>query len=137
MTRFDAADAAERRKLVADAVTAHRERASPFLTVEVDADPDHDGTDEDGDPLPGPWIQFAEDTFNLDVTEAEMTELESLLDDYPEFRIDGMESPDDADGTNVRITARSDPNRLAAFVDDAFQRVYGRAESYRLWVTQI
>jgi hypothetical protein len=137
MTRFDATDATERRKLVADAVTAHRERASPFLTVEVDADPDHDGTDREGDPLPGPWIQFAENTFNLDATDEEMAGLESLLDEYPEFRIDEMESPEDADGTNVRITARSDPNRLAAFVDDAFQAVYGRDEGYRLWVTQV
>jgi ATP-dependent Clp protease adapter protein ClpS len=66
-----------------------------------------------------------------------MAGLESLLDEYPEFRIDEMESPEDADGTNVRITARSDPNRLAAFVDDAFQAVYGRDEGYRLWVTQV
>lgn len=137
MTRFDADDAAGRRKLVADAVTAHRERASPFLTVEVDADPDLDGTDEDGDPLPAPWIQFADATFNLDVTDDELSALESLLDDYPEFRIDEMERPEDADGTNVRITARSDANRLAAFVDEVFPAVYGRSEEYRAWVTQI
>lgn len=137
MTRFDAADAVERRKLVADAVAAHRERGSAFFTVEVAADPELDGTDEDGDPNPAPWIQFADATFNMDVTDAERDELDSLLNEYPEFRIDAMESPEDAKGTNVRITARSDANRLSAFVDEAFQVVYGRGEDYRLWVTQV
>ncbi|MFC4357521.1 hypothetical protein ACFO0N_06095 [Halobium salinum] len=137
MTRFDADDAKERRKLVADAVAAHRERGSAFLTAEVDPDADLDGADEDGYANPAPWIQFADDTFNLDVTDDERADLESLLNDYQEFRIDAMESPEDADGTNVRITARSDANRLSAFVDEAFQAVYGRGEGYRLWVTQV
>lgn len=137
MTRFDADDAKERRKLVADAVAAHRERASAFLTVEVAADPDLDGTDDDGNPNPAPWIQFADATFNMDVADAERDGLDSLLNAYPEFRIDAMESPDDAEGTNVRISARSDANRLSAFVDEAFQQVYGRDENYRLWVSQV
>jgi hypothetical protein len=88
MTRFDADTPAERRKLFAEAVTAHRTRGSPFLTVEVATDPDLDGTDDDGDPLPAPWIQFAEQTFNLDVTDDERDRLEALLDDFREFRID-------------------------------------------------
>lgn len=137
MTRFDADSEAERVALVADAVAAHRERGSAFLTVEVAADPDLDGTDDDGDPLPAPWLQFADETFNLDVTDDELAALESLLDEYPDFRIDAMERPEDADGTNVRVTARSDANRLSGFVDSVFQRVYGRSEGYRLWVTQI
>ncbi|MFC6726910.1 hypothetical protein ACFQE1_21535, partial [Halobium palmae] len=113
------------------------ERGSAFLAVEVAPDPELDGTDDDGDPLPAPWIQFAEDTFNLDVADDELAALESFLDEYPDFRIDAMERPEDADGTNVRVTARSDANRLAGFVDEAFRRVYGREEGYRLWVTQI
>jgi hypothetical protein len=137
VTRFDAATPTERRKLFAEAVVAHRERGSPFLTVEVDADPDLDGTDEDGDALPAPWIQFAEQTFNLDVTDAEHERLEALLDDFREFRIDEVTAPEESDGTNVRITARSDANRLAGFVDRAFQQVYGRDADYRAWVTQI
>ncbi|MFB6161494.1 MAG: hypothetical protein ABEJ61_10025 [Haloferacaceae archaeon] len=148
MTRFDAADPTERRKLFADAVRAHRERNSRFLTVELDpaaldeaegaasTEDRENRTDEDGEPV-APWIQFADRTFNLDCTDAELDRLTDLLDDYPEFRIDSMESPEDADGTNVRISARSDPNRLAAFVDEAFAAVYGAPADYRAWVVQV
>jgi hypothetical protein len=137
MTRFDASTPPERRKLFADAVAAHRTRGSAFLTVEVDADADLDGTDDDGDPLPGPWVQFAEKTFNLDVTDGERERLETLLEEYREFRIDERTTPEESDGTNLRITARSDANRLAAFIDHVFQHVYGRDETYRAWVTRV
>ncbi|MGM0590065.1 MAG: hypothetical protein ACQETI_00305 [Halobacteriota archaeon] len=132
MTRFVADTPRERRKLFADAVLAHRERGSAFLTVEVDP-----LSDESGDPLPAPWIQFAERTFNLDCTEAELERLETMLDDFPEFRIDQLERPEEAAGTNVRITARSDANRLAGFIDRAFQEVYERDADYRAWVVTV
>ncbi|UIP00939.1 hypothetical protein Hbl1158_06160 [Halobaculum sp. CBA1158] len=171
MTRFDADTSAERRKLFADAVTAHRERGSAFLTVEVephreelrfgesggdadgDADADRDGDsergvgdaagdsdrDDDGDDAesPPPWIQFAEKTFNLDCTDEELARLHDLLEEYPEFRVDERETPEDADGTNVRISARSDANRLAGFLDRAFAEVYDQPDDYRAWVVQI
>ena len=132
MTRFDADDATERRKLFAEALTAHRTRASPFVTFEADSDPDADGED-----APAPWVQFADETFNVDVTEEELERAKSLLSEFPEFRIDRMESPEEADGTNLRITARSDANRLAAFVDRVFLEVYGRADDYRAWVAAV
>jgi hypothetical protein len=148
MTRFDADTPTDRRKLFADAVTAHRERASAFLTVQVadatstvefgsDGDEqsgDSEGGDEDRVP---PWIQFGEKEFNLDCTDAELDRLKTLLDDYPEFRIDQLESPEEAEGTNVRITARSDANRLAEFTERAFRDVYEQPEEYRVWVTEI
>jgi hypothetical protein len=132
MTRFEADDPAERRKLFADAVAAHRRRGSAFFTVEVDPDEDLDGED-----APAPWIQFGDTTFNMDVTDDELDRLKSMLNGFPEFRIDQLESPEEAEGTNVRITARSDANRLAAFVDQTFQDVYGRADDYRAWVTAV
>lgn len=131
MTRFEAETPRERRKLFADAVVAHRNRGSAFLTVEAERDPEIDGDD------PGPWIQFAERTFNMDVTDEELDRLKSLLDEFPEFRIDQLETPEEAEGTNVRISARSDANRLAGFVDRAFQAVYGRSDEYLAWVTAI
>jgi hypothetical protein len=137
MTRFDADTPSERRTLFAEAVTAHRTRGSPFLTITVEPDPGLDGTDDDGDPLPAPWIQFAERTFNLDVTDDERERLEELLEEFREFRIDEVTTPEESEGTNIRITARSDANRLAGFVDRAFQSVYGRDEDYRAWVTQV
>ncbi|WP_416840745.1 hypothetical protein [Haloferax sp. DFSO52] len=131
MTRFEADSPRERRKLFADAVVAHRNRGSAFLTLEAAHDPDIDGED------PGPWIQFGDRTFNMDVTDEELDRLKDLLSEFPEFRIDQLESPDEAEGTNVRISARSDANRLAGFADRAFQAVYGRADDYRAWVTAI
>ncbi|SFG45723.1 hypothetical protein SAMN04488063_2109 [Halopelagius inordinatus] len=132
MTRFDAADPRERQKLFADAFTAHRERASAFVTFEVEHEGAIDGEDESA-----PWVQFADQTFNVDVTDEELDRLKSMLDEFPEFRIDQMESPESAEGTNVRITARSDANRLAAFVDRTFRAVYGRGEDYRAWVAAV
>lgn len=136
MTRFDADTPRERRKLFADAVTAHRSRGSQFLTAEVESDPALDGTDDEGETLPAPWIQFAEQTFNLDCTDDELDRLKALLSDFPEFRIDEL-TEDETGGTNVRVTARSDANRLSSFVDRAFQSVYGRDEGYRAWVVRV
>ena len=138
MTRFDADDPRARRKLFAEAIAAHRTRASPFVTFE--ADPDGDGrqdgaNDEDDDPRP--WVQFGDNTFNLDVTDAELDALKQLVGEFPEFRIEHLESPDEAEGTNARITARSDPNRLATFADRVFLDVYDRPEAYRGWVAEL
>ncbi|WP_313691270.1 hypothetical protein [Halorarum halobium] len=157
MTRFDADDPTDRRKLFADAVTAHRTRGSAFLTVEVrepeqvagfeadaagedgeaSGDDGAGSEDADGEPRVPPWIQFAEQTFNLDCTDAELERLNDLLDAYPEFRIDELESPQEAEGTNVRVSARSDANRLADFLDRAFREVYERPADYRAWVVQV
>lgn len=160
MTRFDADDPTDRRKLFADAVTAHRTRGSAFLTVEArepeqvvgfgedsgddegtvdDADGDGGTVDDaaDDEPRAPPWIQFAEQTVNLDCTDAELDRLNGLLEEYPEFRIDEMESPEAAEATNVRVSARSDANRLADFVERAFREVYDQPEGYRAWVVQV
>jgi len=139
MTRFDAADTAERRKLFAEAVLAHRNRGSQFLTIEVDP-ADAPGVDTDGDdddPTPVPWVQFAEKTFNLDCTDAELDRLKDVLSEFPECRIDRIERPDEAEGVNVRVTARSDANRLGQFADRALQATYDLDDDYRAWVTQV
>jgi hypothetical protein len=152
MTRFDASDPTERRKLFAEAVTAHRERGSAFLTVEaeltdaeqaaVDAqaddptDPETDTADDAAVPQQ-PWLQFADRTVNLDCTDDELDRLKSLLAEFPEFRIDQLESPEESEGTNVRITARADANRLAGFLERAFLTVYERPDDYRAWVVRL
>ena len=144
MTRFDASDPTERRKLFADVIAAHRQRGSQFCTVEAERadddsfDPTAEDADNDDEAVqPPPWVQLAEDTFNLDCTDAELDRLKSLLDDYPEFRIDQLESPEGAEGTNVRITARSDAARLGGFVERVFREVYDRPEEYRAWVVDV
>ncbi len=134
MTRFDADDPRERRKLFAEAIAAHRTRASQFVTFEADTDAD-DGDGEDADPRQ--WVQFGDNTFNLDVTDDELDDLKQLVGEFPEFRIEQLESPDEAEGTNARITARSDPNRLATFADRLFLEVYDRDPDYRAWVAAV
>jgi hypothetical protein len=137
MTRFDAADAGERRKLFAEAVLAHRNRGSQFLTIEVDPADAPGVSDDDEEPAPVPWIQFAEKTFNLDCTDAELDRLKGLLDEFPECRIERIERPEEAEGANVRVTARSDANRLGQFADRALQVTFGLDDDYRAWVTQV
>lgn len=151
-TRFDAADPTGRRKLFVDAITAHRERASPFLTLEVDptaleGEGEGEGEDEGGDdgesdgaPDPElgiPWLQFGDDTVNLDCTDEELEALKSLLDEYPAFTIDELTRPEEAEGINVQVSARADANRIGEFLDAVFQRVYGLGEEFRVWVVAV
>ena len=163
MDRFSAAGADERRRLFADAVRAHRERESPFLTVEADRDAtpveerragggdgdgnagggDHgeDGGGADGNggegSLGAPWIQFANGVVNLDCTEAELDRLKALLESFPSFQIEELVRPEEAEGVNVNVSAYADEERVAEFVDRTFREVYGQPADYRLWATAI
>ncbi|SER93340.1 hypothetical protein [Natrinema salaciae] len=164
MTRFDAAEPADRRKLYVDAITAHRERGSGFLTVEADDAVLETETDDaevvDGageaaaSPSPAPeaddrsaaespadlgvpWVQFGDGTINLDCTDAELDAVKSVLGAFPAFKIDELHRPDDAAGVNVRISAKADANRIAQFVDELFLEVYDLPSSVRVWVVEV
>jgi len=151
MTLFDADDPTARRKLFTEAIAAHRQRSSPFLTVEAEPEDEASSGDEDslsgtveemsenGTEQPPPWIQFAanDGVANLDSTDAELERLKALVKEFPSFRIDELTRPDDAEGTNARVSARADPNRVAQFLDEAFQQVYELPEDYRAWVVEI
>ncbi|WP_423995434.1 hypothetical protein [Halorubrum trapanicum] len=132
MTRFDAASEDERLKLFADAAAAHRARSGDVMTVDVDPDSD----DTEGGEVP-PWIQLAGTELILDCTDEELERLKALLEEFPEFRIDELVSPEEAEGTNAVVTARSDANRVAGFVERAFREVYELDDEYRAWVTAI
>ncbi|ELZ45885.1 hypothetical protein C463_05625 [Halorubrum californiense DSM 19288] len=132
MTRFDAASEDERLKLFADAAAAHRARSGDVMTVDVDPDSD----DTEGGEVP-PWIQLAGTELIMDCTDEELERLKALLDEFPEFRIDELVSPEEAEGTNAVVTARSDANRVAGFVERAFREVYDLDGEYRAWVTAI
>ncbi|NIC00081.1 hypothetical protein [Halobacterium sp. R2-5] len=136
MTRFDADTETERIELVADTVAAHRERDSAFCTLEADEDPS-------GDPefLP-PWVQFADGTLNLDCTDDELDRLSTLVSRYGAFTVTEREhvpaeSGEESPGTNVRVEARADDERVAQFVDAAFREVYGLPEDFRLWAVEL
>ncbi|ELZ56167.1 MULTISPECIES: hypothetical protein [Halorubrum] len=132
MTRFDAATEDERLKLFADAAAAHRARSGDVMTVDVDPDSD----DTEGGEVP-PWIQLAGTELILDCTDEELERLKSLLSEFPEFRIGELVSPEEAEGTNAVVTARSDANRVAGFMERAFREVYELDEAYKAWVTAI
>ncbi|APW99104.1 hypothetical protein CHINAEXTREME_15555 [Halobiforma lacisalsi AJ5] len=142
MTRFDASDPTERRKLYVDAISAHRKRSHGFLTLEVDddvlTDDGGDSSEEGPDPdLGAPWLQFADGTINLDCTDAELETLKSTIGGFPAFKIDEVNRPEEAAGTNVRISAKADGNRIAQFIDAVFLEVYELPETFRVWVVEI
>jgi hypothetical protein len=128
MTRFDATDPEERRALFVDALAAHDERDSAFLTVEADGEDDED--------VP-PWIQYADGRLNLDCTDEELDALKALLEEFSAVSIDDLHRPEEAEGTNARLVARTDPDRVAQFLDRAFREVYDLPEEYRAWVAEV
>jgi hypothetical protein len=136
VTRFDADTEAERIALAADAVAAHRARESAFCTLEADED-------SSGDPdfLP-PWVQFADGTLNLDCTDDELDALSTLVSRFGAFTIAeretvSAETADESPGTNVRIEARVDDERVGQFVDAVFREVYGQPADFRLWAVEV
>ena len=132
MSRFDAATTADRQALYADAIVAHRERSSPFCTIEADAESVQDESE-----LGIPWVQFADGTCNVDCTEEELDRLKSLLEEFPACRIGELTRPEDAEGINVRVNATADANRIAQLIDAIFVRVYELSETYRGWVVEL
>ena len=129
MTRFDANDPSERQSLFDDAIRAHRARESPYLSIETEAG------DERAEPTP--WIQFGDGVVNLDCTDDELDRLKGLLSSFPAFSIEELTRPEDAEGTNVRITPLADESRIAQFLEDVFRTVYELPEEYRAWVAEI
>jgi hypothetical protein len=154
MTRFDADTPEDRRKLFAEAIVAHRERASAFVTFEahadagsatgtgeaedeIDDDEDEiDADDDDPEELP-PWVQFGDGTLNLDCTDAELDDLKALLGDFPAFKIGDLTRPEETEGVNVRVSALADPNRVSQCVERIFRDVYDQPEDFRAWVTAV
>jgi hypothetical protein len=146
MTRFDAATPEDRRRLFAEAITAHRERASPFVTFEAHADArsadgiddgeDETSEDDELEEAP-PWVQFADGTLNLDCTDAGLEAFKTLLSEFPAFKIDDLTRPEEAEGVNVRVSALADPNRVSQCVEQIFREVYDQPEDFRVWVAEV
>ena len=130
MSRFHADTTEGRRELIVDAIRAHRDRGSRFTTFQTPAD--HDDA-------PDPWIQYAapETLVNLDCTDDEFARLDALLEEFGGCTIRERTTPEDAEGTNVRIEMSVDDDRVAQFVDRCFRKVYDRPSNYHLWVTTI
>ncbi|MFP8888683.1 hypothetical protein ACLI4U_02800 [Natrialbaceae archaeon A-CW2] len=136
MTRFSAETPRERVRLIVDAITAHRERASPYLTIEIDETSLEDGAGPDPD-LGVPWIQFADGTISLDCTDDELERLKGLLAEFPAFKIEELIRPEEAEGTNARVSAKADPNRIAQFCDGVIQEVFDCPEDTIIWIAAV
>jgi hypothetical protein len=131
MTRFEASEPTEREALAVDAIEAHRERESAFCTLEADDDPS-----DDPDFLP-PWVQYADGTLNLDCTDGELDKLDGVLAEFGAFTVESQDAHEDAPGTNVRIEAQTDAERVGQFVERVFQDVYDLPEDFRLWAVEV
>lgn len=131
MNRFAGTTRTERETLIEAAIRAHRERQSPFLTVE--ADPDR--RDSAG---PAPWIQYrAQDAIcNLDCRDGELDPIRATVDSIGGVTIVEQESVVEG-GTNLRLRIPGDDNRVAQVIETLFIDGFGLSDSFRLWVTTI
>ncbi|ERG97888.1 MAG: hypothetical protein J07HQX50_01919 [Haloquadratum sp. J07HQX50] len=132
MTRFTASTPDERYALFTDAFEAYQMRDSAYLTLQAVYDPAIDTESNTG-----PWIQFGENMFNVDVTPKELDELKTVVSEYAEFQITDIDSPESADGSNVKIRAITDTHRLVQFTERLFLTAFARDEEYQAWVTEI
>lgn len=157
MTRFDANEPAQRRALAAEAVIAHRKRASEAAVFEVYPGSDANGraeepgsgggvdgasqdTDRDagvgGDTRELLRLVYAQGVITVECTPDERERLDALLKDFPVFKLQQPETRKAPDGT-VHVSAVADPKHAADFLDAAFRQVYDQPEEYRLWIAQV
>lgn len=130
MTRFAADSRADRLALVADGIRAHAQRDSPFVTVQA----------EPGEAMAvAPWVQYSavDGLVNLDCRNDELDAVESAIDSVGGASVAEQTSPEDSDGTNLRITIHGDPERVAMLIEAIFREGFGLAEDYRLWVVEL
>lgn len=104
---------------------------------DAEAEEDESEVEEDEPEEFPPWIQFGDGVLNLDCTDDELDDLKSLLGDFPAFKIDDLNRPEETEGVNARVSALADPNRVAQCVERVFREVYDQPEGYRVWITEI
>ena len=137
MNRFAGTVREDRESLIAAAIRAHRERQSPYLTVEVDPDsvPERTGGDDAGPP---PWIQYRDqdDRLNLDCTDAELPSIRAAIDGIGGVCITDQQSAETG-GTNLRISVSGDDERVAYAIERVLVDGFELPVEYRLWATEI
>lgn len=126
MTRFDAADPAERRALLAEAVQAHRDRASEVAVFEA----------EPADSGESIRVTYADRMVTFECAEGARARLDDLLSDFPVFKVKQPDTRKAPEGT-VHLSALADPKHVADFVDEVFLSVYDLPPDYRLWVVRV
>lgn len=120
MTRFEAATPADRRRLTAEAITAHRRRGSDAA---VFAAGDH-------------RVRYADRVIRFEVDAAARDRLEDLLTEFPVFKLK-QPATRKADPGVVYVSAIADAKHAADFLDAAFTTVYDHDEDYELRVVRV
>lgn len=120
MTRFDAVTPADRRALYAEAVTAHRKRGSERAAFVAD----------------GHCIELTETGVRFELDEGSRAALESLLAEYPVFKV-AQPATRKAPDAVVFVSAVTDAKHLGDFLDDAFRHVFDLPEDYEGWVVAL
>ncbi|MFP4530184.1 MAG: hypothetical protein ACLFNC_02720 [Halodesulfurarchaeum sp.] len=137
MNRFAGTTSAERESLIVAAIRAHRERQSPYLTVEAEPEADSERTGE-ANGGPPPWIQYRDrdDRLNLDCTAAELSSIRAAVDRIGGVHITEQESVETG-GTNLRIGVSGEDERVAHVIEQLLVDGFGLPADHRLWATEI
>jgi hypothetical protein len=136
MNRFAGRSTEDRTALIAAAVRAHRERASPYVTLEVD--PASAPGSADGEDGPAPWVQYrdADGTINLDCTDEERESIGAALEGLGGVRITEQQTVEEG-GTNLRIAVSGDDERVAHVIEQILREGFGLPADHRLWATEL
>ncbi|MFB6085991.1 MAG: hypothetical protein ABEJ84_04180 [Halodesulfurarchaeum sp.] len=132
MNRFAGSTPGERNSLLVAAIRAHRERESPYLTVEVDPE----STPGNGSGPP-PWLQYRDrdQRLNLDCTDAELESIRAAIDQFGGVRVTDQQSVTDG-GTNLRIAVSGDDERVAGVIERILVEGFSLPVDHRLWAAE-
>ena len=136
MTRFAESTRQSRLELLEDGIAAHRERESRYVTVEADAGASGEADAPDSS---APWIQYRDpdSLLNLDCTDEELPAVQAVVDDIGGATVTERQSPEEAEGTNLKVSVPGDDERVAMAVESLFREGFGLSADYRLWVIEI
>lgn len=108
----------------------HRQRGSERLILDAVAEAAGPVHEE-----PPPCIKYAAGTLSVDLTEAQRTQLDTLLEEFPVFKPEQSTTRPTSGGI-VSLSAIADPKHTADFIDAVFRSVYGLPDGYTVQATQ-
>lgn len=117
-------DAITRRSKMAEAITAHRRAGSQSAV--------YFGAGIDGD---SPVVEYVDREITLEVDETQRDRLDSLLAEFPVFKI-AQPATRKAPAGEVHISALADPKHSADFIDQLLLSVYERPGEYELAIVE-
>lgn len=131
MTVSDASGTTSSRVQIVQAIMTHRQRGSDHTILEAIVDKAAGTVQEE----PPPHIEYADGTLSFDLTAAQRTRLDALLEDFPVFKPKQPTTQTPSEG-GVSLSAIADPKHTADFVDAVFQSVYEVPDGYTVRTTR-